>query len=256
MLHRALILVLISTLVLRIEAQVVVNTPLLLVGPDSTRHISGTSSPLTLTSAITVDAAALGSAHWSASSLNGDTILLQVIPEEPGDRIGLLLRAVTPSGIVRPAFAQVGDGSPLPLLNRDGTAAGPKDLPAGKIMEIITAGSAHHLQGSGVATCPEGTVQVNSAYCIDRSPGPSLSFYAAARHCAVNGGRLCAWDEYIAACELQGTVIIGLFDDWEWINDTSNHTHTADQAGRTTCLSQRSAGPVAPVSTRCCYRAR
>ncbi len=55
-----------------------------------------------------------------------------------------------------------------------------------------------------------------------------------------------------------GEFIPVLATEWEWIDDTSNHTHTANQVGRFSCQSQRSANVIVTMTgnTRCCYRTR
>jgi hypothetical protein len=188
--------------------------------------------------------------------VEADTLNLVLDPAETEARPGLLIRALLPPSPDGPVHVRIHDQPTLPLLHADGTEASGRDLPEGKMLELITTTDACILQGMGVLTCPPGTIRVNSSTCVDVSAVTGMTFYEGATHCARQGGKLCSWDDHIAACLRVGQSLSGLFDDWEWINDTSNHTHTVDQAGRTTCLSQRSAGPNLVGGTRCCYRAR
>jgi hypothetical protein len=205
---------------------------------------------------MSVEAAVMGTAHWAVASVQADTLFLVLDPAETEARPGLLVRALLPAAPEGPVHVRIHDQQALPLLHADGIPASGRDLPEGQVLELITTTTACILQGMGIVTCPPHTIRLNSSTCVDVSARTGMTFYEGATHCARQGGKLCSWDDHIAACVRVGTSLTGLFDDWEWINDTSNHTHTVDQAGRTTCLSQRSAGPNLVGGTRCCYRAR
>lgn len=257
MLHRTVSLLPACLVLAGLQAQVVLDVPLVLSGADTARTVRGVAPPETLDAGLSVEAAVLGLAHWSLMTTEGDTLVLAPSPAETTARAGLLLRGVLPDLPARTLHARIAGLNARPLVHRDGTPVHGAELRAGGIVELMTGAEAHLLTSAGQAPCPPGSLPLNSSTCVDRTVNSTnASFYQAATACAQRGGRLCAWDEYIAACNLLGPSLEGLFNDWEWINDTSNHTHTVDQVGRTTCISQRSASPNTLGATRCCYRTR
>lgn len=257
MLHRALIL---SIAILGggcLQAQVVVDVPIVLSGDGPARVVLGVAPGETLNAGVSVEAAVLGYAHWTTITLDGDTLVMTTVPAENVDRSGLLLRGVLPVLPTTILHARLQGLTSRPLVHRDGTPVHGAELRQGGIVELLTDQEFHLLTSAGRSPCPPGSVPLNGTTCVDRGVNSTnATFYEAATACAERGGRLCAWDEYIAACNVLASTLEGLFNDWEWINDTSNHTHTVDQAGRTTCMSQRSASPNTLGATRCCYRAR
>jgi|JI9StandDraft_2_1071091.scaffolds.fasta_scaffold14583_3 hypothetical protein len=256
MLYRTLIMVPVWSLCLVTYAQIRVDVPVRTTGPDSSRVLLGVGTPEQLDAGLSVEAATIGMAHWAIATMDGDTVVLVPDPPETTVRTGLLIRGLMPGQATGAIHIRIHDHPVLPLLHSDGMAATAMDLPEGRVFETITVDGACILQGTGIMSCPPNTVRMNASTCVDVNSTSGFTFYQAAAHCAKRGGKLCSWDDHAAACLRIGSGLTGLFDDWEWINDTSNHTHTVDQAGRTTCLSQRSAGPNLTGGTRCCYRAR
>jgi hypothetical protein len=256
MLYRALNLSLSFALLGPAIGQITVDVPLIMTGDDADRVVVGVAPPATENAGLSVEAAALGLAHWATAVLVEDTIVLELDP--PGTTVdqGLLVRFVMPGPSNGALFVRLANNPPRAVLNGDGLPAFGSELPANSIAELVATTEVWQLQGTGISTCPSGTLPIHASTCIDIFPRTGLTFYQGAVDCAQRGGRLCSWDEYIAACIRQGTALTGLFDDWEWMNATANHTHTVGQAGRTTCTSQRSAGPNLTGATRCCYRTR
>ncbi|HMC96641.1 MAG TPA: hypothetical protein VKG92_03250, partial [Flavobacteriales bacterium] len=106
--------------------------------------------------------------------------------------------------------------------------------------------------------CPPGSVAANDHLCIGIGTVSNLLYYEAVDLCANRGGNLCTWDEYYTACVVAQSQLTSLFNNWEWLDDTSNHTHTANQAGRLTCKSQRSESLLdeRKGEARCCFHLR
>lgn len=239
------------------HAQATLDVPVVITGEGTERAVLDVALPEALHAGISVEAAVLGSAHWSVISVNGDTLTLTTTPAETEDRSGLLLRGTVPVLPAARLYARI-DGSPArPLIHRDGTLVHGAELRYGSVVEVLTSADTHLLTSSSSSSCPPGSIPLNTTTCVDRGVSSTThTFYQAATACSIRGGKLCTWDEYIAACNLLGASLDGLFNDWEWINDTSNHTHTVDQSGRTTCMSKRAASPNTLGATRCCYRTR
>lgn len=238
--------------------QVSLSGPIQFTGPDSTRTIVGLSWPAQADAAVTVDAALVsGGFSWTNAQLAGDTIELSPDPEVITVRDGLLLRFPAPAERDGHLFVRPGPGhAALPLLRPDGLLPVRGQLITGRIIEVMKADARFILLNATERGCPAGSIAAHERLCMDVAAIPGSLFHDAVRTCAERGGKLCAWDEYIAACTLLQGQLSGMFLDWEWIDESSNHTHGADQAGRFTCASQRNQGLLDERlgSIRCCYR--
>ncbi|MCU0318897.1 MAG: hypothetical protein MUE88_02300 [Flavobacteriales bacterium] len=238
--------------------QVSLTGPIQFTGPDSTRTIVGLAWPARADAAVTVEAALVsGGFTWTSAQLSVDTIELSPDPAVLTVRDGLLLRFAAPSERDGRLFVRPGPGhAALPLLRPDGLRPVRGQLTAGRIIEVMKADGRFVLLNAPERGCPAGSLAAHERLCMDVTPVPSTLFHDAVRICGERGGKLCAWDEYIAACTLLQSQLNGLFVDWEWIDESSNHTHGADQAGRFTCASQRNQGVLDERlgGVRCCYR--
>jgi hypothetical protein len=239
-------------------AQVQLDVPVVLTGVPAERRVDSLAPPTIGTSLVTVEGAVHAEWQWAAVQAQGSTINLTLSPAVTSYADGLLLRFLVPADIAG-TLAISADGLPaLPLLRPDGLPPVVGQLRQGSIAEVMHAGGRFILLSAAERGCPPGSLAVNERFCIDQASTNDVIFYDAVDRCAVRGGRLCTWDEYHAACVLLTGELSGMFNEWEWVDDTANHTQTAGQVGRTTCLSQRSAG--APLTTegdvRCCYHPR
>ncbi len=239
-------------------AQVEVDVPIRFTGVDGQRGIDGISSPTASNAAITVEVASSGQVHWALATVDGDTLTLFTTPPVASYRNGLLLRfAAVGTDLIKP-WVRTPGSTAYPLIRHDGEQVLNDVLRPNSIAEVLFNNDAWILLNSSYATCPVGSVAVNERLCMETTAFPGLRIHAAINRCGDRGGRLCTWDEYVAGCTLQSDQLLGLYDEWEWIDDTSNHTHTADQAGRFTCQSQRTANAITLIvgDTRCCYHPR
>ena len=239
------------------RSQVHLSGNLLLTGAATDRAVNGLETPLDATAATTVDATVLGGASWAQAVRSGDTLLLTLSPAEPFMRVGLLIRFKSPANLSGTLFVRHDQLSVLPLLRADGLPVIRGQLITNGIAEVLLATDHFVITGTAGTACPPPALPINSRTCMDINETLGLDVYAASEYCAKRGGKLCTWDEFFAGCTQLGASLNGRFDNWEWIDDTSNHTHTADQVGRTTCMSQRAAQPQSTdVGARCCYRTR
>ena len=236
------------------HGQVVLDVPLNLNGTGEQRMIDGLADPAQDDALVTRSAHVRGLAHWTeATSVTGGLSLTGAAGTTTFTN-GSLLRFVAPGNAFGNLTVRVNNGTPVPLVRPDGLPLVQGDLVAGAVGEILAMDGRWVLLSPGSSNCPPGSIAVNERYCIDIAQSSNtMIFYAAMDHCATRGGRLCKWDEYYHACSTLGPQLTGLFNDWEWIDDTSNHVHIGDQAGRTTCMSQRSETISFIYPARCCY---
>lgn len=238
--------------------QVRIDTPLRFTGEDGSRQVEGLGAPTTGRALITLEDAVRAPWQWGNATVAGLTILLTLDPPVTSYVDGLLVRFLAPSDLQGALLLNVNGLGALPVLRPDGLPPVSGQLRQGTVCEAMLAGGRFVLMSAPERGCPPGTLAVNDRYCVDRSSVNAQLYVNALVVCAARGGKLCTWDEYHAACAILGTQLLSMFNEWEWIDDTSNHTQTVDQAGRASCLSQRSAGaPITTVGdTRCCFHPR
>lgn len=241
----------------RTYAQVAVDAPIVLSGAPEQRAIDGLAPPTHGTSAITVEGSVLATYMWATSSQNGNLINLSTSPSVSQYADGLNLRFLVDAPVWGPLTVSV-DGLPaLPLVNPDGLPLHRGQLESGTVAEVLLAAGQFILLSGPERSCPAGYSRVNDELCIETNPPSTAGTWSwAVAQCASRGGNLCTWGEYAAACMILGSQLGGMHTNWEWIDDTSNHTQGADSAGRTTCMSQRTTLMTTPAKARCCFHMR
>lgn len=245
-----------------VHGQVHVDVPLHLTATDSTqRQVEGLAAPLHESDLITLGTARQGAVHWGTTGGNATAITLTLSPPAGAYSNGMLVRFLPTLRSAGQVTLNVDGLGAVPLRAHEGARVPWGLLEPGRIAEAIFVDSVFVLRARALQGCPPGYVQANERLCIQAGDGgTNMSFYDASLYCMDRGARLCSWDEYIHACNAVQGQLTGLFDDWEWLDDTSDHTHTADQVGRWNCHSQRSMGatdhPLNHAKPRCCYRIR
>lgn len=240
------------------RGQVALDVPLHFGGSADHTRIEGLAYPTRDDGAITVEVAASGSVLWGMATVLADTLLISMSPTNTEIRDGLLVRFIPTAVNPGPVWIRLDGSASYPLLRTDALPVVRGELSPTTVVEMIHTDGVWTYLNASHDRCPPGTIAVNARLCIDQMQTPGLLYYAAVRTCGARGAKLCSWGEYLAACTLVGSALTGLFDEWEWLDDTANHTHTALQAGRLTCQSQRSANAISIITgdTRCCYHIR
>ncbi len=241
-----------------LHAQVTVDRPVRFISADSSqRQVSGLARATVSDALLTAGQAQDGSLHAATAAGTAMTVQLQQDPPCAAYANGLRVRWTQPvQGMGRVRLNVDGLGN-RPVYRTDGLPVDAGALAAGSYAEAIYVDTAFFLQQRQRTACPDGFVEVNSSLCIQRNDTLNTSIFSAVTWCNERGARLCTWDEYIHACSSQQAQLIDLFDNWEWMDDTSDHTHTADQVGRWQCRSQRAIGAVDHPNNygavRCCF---
>ncbi|MEO8066903.1 MAG: hypothetical protein ABI599_04340 [Flavobacteriales bacterium] len=241
------------------HAQVQVDKPVRLVGAvPADRRIEGLAHPVEGSALSTLGVAQDGSLHMCGVTGAANNVLLTMDPPCLAYANGLLLRWIPGASNTGPATVAVDGSAAVPLRTSALLPVPLNALSAGIPAEAIFADSIFILLSPIKPGCPEGFLQANAGLCVMQAEGPVFNWYAAAAYCAERGARLCTWDQYLFVCNALQGQLTGMFDDWEWLDDTSDHTHTADQAARYTCksLGVVSAGQTELGTTRCCYEPR
>lgn len=239
-------------------AQVSVDKPVHLTAADpEQRQVTGLGSPTQEDALIDLHTARTGSVHWAQAGGTTTAITLSMTPATTAYRDGLRLRFIPAIAVAATATLNVDGLGPVPLVGPEGSAPAVGLLAPGRVAEVIFSDSVFTISARPTPGCPVGFLQANDRLCIQVSEGANVSIFTAVQQCTAKGAAICSWDEYIHACTLLSGQLTNMFNDWEWIDGTSDHTHTANQAGRYYCGQQRSVSaaehPNAYARARCCY---
>jgi hypothetical protein len=242
-------------------AQVHVDKPLVLTSTDSTlRAIEGLAPATNETGLINLADAQSGGYHWGQASGTAMAIQLALNPPCTGYTSGLTVRFLPAASSYGAVTLNVDGLGAKRVYRSDARPVSVGQHQPGTIAEAVYADTAFYLMGREQAGCPAGYLSGGGDLCMMRDDTLNVSIYSATKWCFDRGARLCSWDEYIAACTANQSELIGLYGQWERIDGTSDHTHTANQAGLWNCRMQRQVGAVESDNNygqvRCCLRIR
>ena len=263
MLHdqiRTSLTVLAVTALLGCFAQVTYDKPIQITGNDAQRTVQGVGEPESNSSAITVNGVVVSGGYtWCSATMSSDTILLVALPDVASLSDGLLLRFLSPVDQFGPTYVKGANGlASVPLVRPDGLPPTNGQLLAGAVCEVLYANGYFILMDRTETGCPPGFLQATDRLCIEADVVTGMLFHPSRDRCANLGGKLCSWAGYVVGCTVLAGQLQGLFSEWEWMDDTSNHAHGSDQVGRLTCGSQRNTGLLSTLTAnnRCCYHPR
>jgi hypothetical protein len=258
--NRACSLAFAMSLALASWCQVQVDRPVVLTGAvDSLRKVTGLVAASEGTALITADEALQGTVHLARPNGTTNAVALTMRPPAQAYVTGLIVRwsphVVSAGGLLKVNVDGLGDRN---VYRNDGLPVAFGQMEPGTMAEMIYADTAFFLTSRTRSDCPSGFLEVSTELCIQQVDSSLTDVFTAAVYCRQRGARLCTWDEHVLACNTLGQQLSGQFDDWEWIDDTSDHTHTGNQAGRFTCRSHRSMSADLNSNSvgtiRCCYR--
>lgn len=96
-------------------------------------------------------------------------------------------------------------------------------------------------------------------YCIQIKRNPLATFWNAQKNCSDQGAHLCYYAEWYYAC-INNSGLIGMPQNYEWINTTSNHNIHALKIGNLANCDNRDSETTAttglPMYYRCCFKLR
>lgn len=242
------------------SAQTTLDVPVQLTGAPAQRTVTGLGEPTEETAAVTVQASVLESGFtWCSATLVGDTFMLAAEPAVTALQDGLLMRFAAPVDRDGRLFVKAMAQAPAKALVRaDGLPPTRGQIRTGVICELLYAHDAFVLLNASEIGCPQGFVPANERLCMEVAVVPNMLFHDAKARCADLGGKLCTWDEFVVGCNLLSGQLQNQFQNWEWMDDTSNHSHGADLFGQLTCQSMRNVGALTTftANSRCCYHPR
>lgn len=260
MIIRGLLTLLLQGILVMGAAQVRVDAPIVLDGPDAgDRQVIGLRDAAAEDEA--VNARTLRDAPYRYAEVS-NTADWQVELDPPLSEVttGTALMIRSTAGSAGPVTLTVDGQGPYPLLKGNGTALEAGDIGAGETAYMVFDGTAFQLVGArrlAKRPCPPNAVEVNPLYCIEIAETDSMTFSEAAVVCGERNGRLCTWGEWHRACVIaQSLGLQQISGNYEWTNSAANGDGNVRVVGSTAC-SAVGTGPAftAPGRPfRCCYR--
>ncbi len=242
-------------------AQVATDAPVLLQGAlPALRQVSGLGSVTQSGSALAASVEQSG-AHRSGipDQPNAWSYIIEGASTPPEAGLHLVLQVpASPTGEI--AIMLNGSG-PYTLVRGPGEVLTDSIVAPGSWLSVVFDGEAFQLMNGAWPqrrVCPQGSVAVNDAYCIDVNvhPSGSKTFFEAIENCATNSMRLCSWGEWITACERGAALgLMAIPTSYEWTNSAANENGRVRSVGGQPagCASASAPSALSPRSFRCCY---
>jgi len=138
-----------------------------------------------------------------------------------------------------------------------GTALDSADLQPGMPVTAVFDGAAFQIVTQLYRGCPQGFIPASRDYCIETTPGDTISYYAANVACVEKNARLCSFAEWYQGCAMTGGILSSILS-YEWVDSAANDTNKAKRVGQNSTLSIGCdlGGPATPLTRsryRCCY---
>lgn len=241
-----------------LSAQIHIDKPIRLIGVEpSDRRISGLEDRFAPSAALTARVAQEGTALTSGSVVGDQwNITLEALGPSLVDGSFVLVRVPEVSGAA--IFVVLNGAGPYPLL-RDNSPIDASTLIQNTMLSLVYANGAFHvLNGSHdlLRACPEGTVAVNTQFCIEPQERGGGDYFQAGLGCASAGLRLCTWGEFVAGCGQSLSLgLVAMTNNWEWTASTSNEDNSARIAGSGSCMAAGNSLSTGSTARpyRCCF---
>jgi hypothetical protein len=129
------------------------------------------------------------------------------------------------------------------------------EIVAGQVFRVIYNGNYFIMQNPTVYKCPSGFASVNDIYCIEISERTGTSYLGAVSSCYSINARLCTWGEWYYACQKTSLGLINMTNNYEYVDDTCDHTNTVLIMGSGACTTYSTYAilGVTNYAYRCCY---
>lgn len=243
------------------RAQVHVDQPLVLTASDSAqRSIIGLAPARQANALIALKEARDGRYTWAQTGGTPMAITLAMDPPCTAYAPGLSIRFLPQANAAGLVTLNVDGLGARRLVNGDRQPMSFGQVTPGRVLEVVYADTCFVLHDRAPEGCPPGFLAASERLCFQQNDTSAMSIFNANKWCQDRGARICTWDEYIHACTTLQPQLQGLFDDWEWVDDSSDHTHTADQMARYNCRGLRDVSAVENNNNygnvRCCYHRR
>lgn len=256
LLAKKIVILLISLFIFsNLQAQVEINKSVIFNSPyDSLRQIKGLAYPadssalVNFTSGSTetiISFYALGNGAYTANEpFSGFNLI-------PGTQIHLILQN---TNISNPTITIA--GTVYPILHADSTQIRIGSLLGGTAIRAVYDGQVFRLTQTFLQPCPPNFISINDNYCIEKNERTATIYTTALTNCSNIGAHLCSWGEWYYACSNWPALgLIGMQGNWEFIDESSDHSNTYSIVGVGGCTGFNTENLDAfNRNYRCCFR--
>lgn len=113
-----------------------------------------------------------------------------------------------------------------PIIFQDGSTIPALRFQNNFVVRVIFNGTEFRVLQYFRNSCPNGFISVNENYCIEINERPTTIFTSAIAICQAVGGNLCSWGEWYYACANLSGQVLNMTNNWEFIDDASDHNET------------------------------
>lgn len=242
-------------------AQVSIDRPLQLTGPDGAqRQVLGLPPSTEGSAALSATVEGNGQHRLASATTNGG-VWHADLPTLTGSlTAGTNILVATPSPSPNNVLLEVNDQPGAPVLVAPGIFLAGDAYPEGTLLSLVYDGSSFHVMNGHANArkpCPSDMIAVNGDYCIEPTERPASNFFDASLACISADRRLCSWGEFVGACLFATQLgLVGMTGNWEWTRDSANEVGVVRMGFQSSCqtASTRVATETTlPIVSRCCY---
>jgi hypothetical protein len=234
-------------------AQVEIDNSLIFTGSPANNTISNLGTPSDSTHLVTAEGVQFSQPIFaSATGINNLSISLNpgISYYTPGMTVYVLAQNSNTDSVQ----ISINGLAQKEVLNAMGLKLTPGEIESNSILQLTYNGTHFQLMNSKASKCPQGFTDVNDRYCIEINERAAANLVNAMSTCNDLNAKLCTWAEWYHACQKTSLALSNMLNNFELVDDTSNHAHTAVGVGSGSCTSQTAnLGPATAYPYRCCF---
>jgi hypothetical protein len=152
-------------------------------------------------------------------------------------------------------FLNVNNLGPVEIKKRDTISLMANEIIPNQIFKVMYDGTYFILQSPSLLKCPTGFTDANDNFCIELNERTAASYLTAVNSCYSINARLCSWGEWYYACQKTSLGLSNMVNNYEYVDDTSDHSNTVLIVGSGSCTSTYTflLTGTQTHSYRCCY---
>jgi hypothetical protein len=236
-------------------SQVQINKRILFDSVNTNRTIEGIVLAYDSTSGIPYSAYLKTSLNYIENQ-TGDSTLNIHLPTPLAfypEGFELFIHATTPNpGVL---FLKIDNLNKVEVRKSDSLKLLANEIVKDQIFKVIYTGTYFMLVSPSALKCPTGFVNVNDNFCIEPDERAATTYLSAVDSCFSINAHLCTWGQWYYACQKTSLGLLNMTNNYEYIDDTSDHSNTVLISGNGSCTTTYSftITDKGTYSYRCCY---
>lgn len=236
-------------------SQIYIDNQIKMIGSSSSdRTIENLSRPADSLDIVNIYSFRSGSTVYG-TAIGNDSLTVSIVPFIGSYKDGMTINFKTTSSNSGSVSLRINNLAYFPLV-LNSKSLSPGILKAAQVVSAVFLNNNFHIISRTDPNCPTGFIEANSRYCIESDERQGTSFSNAVNICYNLNARLCNWGEWYYACQKTSLGLSNMTNNWEYLDDTSDHTHTVTVAGYPDCAKTMGLGTIgltSPYTFRCCF---